>query len=119
MSKFICIENDAIVSILDYIPNTPDTVEIYEISDDDHDKIVAGYSYFDVKSRKVLDILGDDLKQLVIRDNNIKNQLYLNDTDWIILRHLREKALDLQTSLTESAFIEIEKTRQKAAKAIV
>lgn len=118
MAKFICIENDIIISVLDYIPNVPDTVQVLEISDDDHEKINTGYYYFDVKKRKVLKIQGDDLKQLVIRDNNNKNQTFLNNSDWIILRHIREKALGIATSISEDEYLATEKLRQDAAKAI-
>lgn len=119
MAKFICIENNEVTSILDYFPNVPDSIIVQEISDEDSEKIISGYYYYDIKKRKVLEIQGDDLKQLVIRDNNIKNQNILNDTDWIILRHLREKALNIATSISDAEYLETEKLRQQAAKAIV
>lgn len=119
MAKFICVEDDIITSILDYIPSVPESISVKEITDEEYQKIITGYYYFDIKKRKVLPYEGEQLKQLVIRDKNIENQSYLNKTDWMILRHIREKMLNQSTSLTEEEFIELEKTRQKSAKAII
>lgn len=118
MAKFICIENNKVTSILDYLPNAPDTVQVFEISDEDSEKIKTDYYYFDIKSKKVLAINDDKLKQIAKRGENFKNQNYLSSTDWKIMRHIREQALGLETSLTNKEYLELENKRQEAAKSI-
>lgn len=44
---------------------------------------------------------------------------YLNSTDWKVLRHIRQKALGEETSLTEAQYLELEQSRSDAAKRIV
>lgn len=43
-------------------------------------------------------------------------QNYLKETDWITLRHIREKALKIKTSLTEEEYLAHEGARQEKAK---
>jgi len=50
---------------------------------------------------------------------NAVEREFLNSTDWKILRHLRQQALDLTTSLTEEQYLELEQQRQAAAARIV
>ena len=46
------------------------------------------------------------------------NPDFLNSTDWKIMRHIREQALGLETSLTDKEYLELENKRQEAAKSI-
>ena len=50
---------------------------------------------------------------------NYDSQKYLNDTDWIVLRHLREKTLNKPTTLTDEAFIDLEQKRDDVANQVV
>lgn len=43
---------------------------------------------------------------------------YLKDTDWQVLRHIRQRHLGLPTSLTEEDYTELELKRQQAADSI-
>jgi len=50
---------------------------------------------------------------------NYESQKYLDDTDWIVLRHLREKTLNKPTALSDEAFIELEQKRDDVANQVV
>ena len=54
--------------------------------------------------------------QLVL---NSTNEKFLTETDWKILRHLREQHLAVTTSITQQEFDDLEQERQDKAKAIV
>ena len=52
------------------------------------------------------------------RLNGIERE-FLNSTDWKIMRHIRQKALNVATSLTDVEYLELEQQRQAAAARIV
>ena len=57
----------------------------------------------------------------VTKDTSIEKQKYknfLNDSDWLVLRHLREKFLDIPTTLSDSEFRALEQKRQNISKLI-
>ena len=74
---------------------------------------------FDTASRTVVAV-----DQVVInqreqdRLNGIDRE-FLNSTDWKIMRHIRQKALNVATSLTDAEYLELEQQRQAAAARIV
>lgn len=116
---YVCIENNIIVSILNYSPNVPRSVAVYEITDDQANQIAAQTHYFDIPSKTVkpvdASITAQKAKDLA---NGIERE-FLNSTDWKILRHIRQKALNVPTSLSDAEYIELEQQRQAAAARIV
>jgi len=82
----------------------------------------AGTHYFDETLKKVVSkskSVLDEIKQKQDTDRKNRTLLkFLADTDWKILRHIREKALNLPTSLSDSEYIVLEKSRHDAAAAI-
>lgn len=44
---------------------------------------------------------------------------FLDSTDWQVLRHIRQQALGIATSLTAEEYLELEHQRQMAAESIV
>lgn len=50
---------------------------------------------------------------------NREAQEYLDATDWRVLRHIRQKTLGEQPSLTETEYLELEQTRSLKAKSII
>ena len=44
---------------------------------------------------------------------------FLNSTDWKILRHIRQKALNITTSLSDVEYLQLEQQRQAAAARII
>ena len=52
-------------------------------------------------------------------EQNEAHQKFLDETDWMVLRHIREKALGLETSISEGDYLELEEDRQSRAKGII
>lgn len=115
---YICIENQAVVSVLNYQPQVPDSVEVIEITDDEYSKIHNQTHYFDVTEKSIVPVPETELEKKEIEKQNVEPREFLNSTDWMVLRHLRQRALNIETSLTEDAYIELEKKRDKAARKI-
>jgi len=116
---YICIENNDVVSVLNYEPNVPETVEIIEISNDDYKKIEKETHFFNVETKTVQEVAQEVLDQKVAYVKNSEFRDFLCESDWKVLRHIREKTLGLETSLSEEEYIELEQTRQQAADSIV
>jgi hypothetical protein len=116
---YVCIENNVIISILNYLPSVPSTVSVHEITDSQADQLRAETHYFDVASRTVT-AAADSVAVLKAQEvaNGIERE-FLNSTDWKIMRHIRQKALNVATSLTDAEYIELEQQRQTAAARIV
>ena len=53
------------------------------------------------------------------RKINFEARLYLAETDYKVLRHIREKALGLTTTLSEAEYLELEQSRMDAALSVV
>lgn len=119
---YICLENNKIVSHLNYKPNAPEDIKVIEITDEENDLLEKQTHYFDINTKKIIKYTNKELNQFKIidelKENNIKNQSFLNSTDWKIMRHIREQALGLETSLTDKEYLELENKRQEAAKSI-
>jgi hypothetical protein len=115
---YVCLENNQIISILNYQPSVPQTVTVVEISDNDFVKIENKTHYFNVNSRTVDTIPPEQLIQQQTFNQNNEKREFLNSTDWKILRHLREKALTIDTTMTEQEYLDLENQRQEIAKSI-
>ena len=112
---YVCIENNNVISVLNYRPNVPSSVTITEITDVQYSQIEATTHKFDVVTRTV--ITNSDYSQSA-KEQQQKNAVereFLNSTDWKILRHIRQKALNIATSLSEAEYIELEQQREAAA----
>jgi hypothetical protein len=116
---YVCIENNQVTGIQSYEPAVPSTVSVVTITDDQHQQIMNQTYRFDVPSRTVVavdSVILEEKEQY--RLNGIERE-FLNSTDWKILRHMRQKALNVPTSLTDAQYIELEQQRQAAAARIV
>jgi len=116
---YVCIENNTIISILNYQPNVPETVTVQEISDEQANQIATQTHYFDINSRSVIAVESSVTAQKEQEKANGQEKEFLNSTDWKILRHLRQKALAVTTSMTESEYLALEQQRQDAAARII
>jgi len=116
---YVCIENNAISSILNYEPSVPNTVEVVTISDDDEKKLHNQTHIFDLNSKTVVPVSAAITAQKEQDKLNGIEREFLNSTDWQILRHLRQKALNIPTSLTDAEYLTLEQQRQAAAARIV
>ena len=115
---FVCIENKNVTAILNYQPNVPADVSVVEISDSDYQLIVNRTHYFNTDTNTVISIPQSEIDQQQIEKDNIKHKEFLSSTDWMVLRHIRQKALAIPTSLTEAEYLELEEQRQTAASSV-
>jgi len=113
--QYICIEEDKIVSILNYEPNVPSSVEVVEINDEDYLKIQNQTHYFDIVTKSTVPVPNEELEKRQQTKENIESREFLNTTDWMVLRHLRQRTLGVATSLTEEQFLDLEQRRHAAA----
>lgn len=116
---YVCIENNNITSILNYKPNVPSGVTLVQIEDEQYKQLGEGTHKFDLIALSVVPQDKNVLDAKELEKTNALRLEYLNSTDWMVLRHIRQKALGLETSLSEDKYIELEKTRQDAANSIV
>jgi hypothetical protein len=116
---YVCIENNQVTGIQSYEPAVPGTVSVVTITDQQHQQIIDQTHRFDVLSRTVVAVDSAILAQKEQYRLNGLEREFLNSTDWKILRHMRQKALNISTSLTEAEFLELEQQRQAAAARIV
>lgn len=120
---YLCVENGVATSVLNYEPNVPPSIKVYQITEEQDANIKAGTHYFDVNEEKVLPVLEEILiarknKEAVDKEQRDLHR-FLEDTDWKILRHLRQKTLGQETSLTEEEFFALEQARANAAERII
>ena len=116
---YVCLENNSIVSILNYSPNVPSSVIVHEITDAQANQIKEQTHYFDVTSKTVLPVSAAITAQKAQEISNGLEREFLNSTDWKILRHLRQKTLNIATTLTEAEYLKLEQERNEAAARIV
>ena len=112
---YVCVEEDQIVSILNYKPNVPNSVTVTVISDEDHNKINQQTHYFDIATSTVLPQQKDKIERIAALEISKKNQQLLSATDWQVLRHIRQKALGMPTSLSETEYLDLELERNRIA----
>jgi hypothetical protein len=116
---YVCIENDQLTGIQSYEPAVPSTVSVVTITDQQHQQILDQTHRFDVPSRTVVAVDSAILAEKEqYRLNGIERE-FLNSTDWKILRHMRQQALNVPTTLTDAQYLELEQQRQAAAARIV
>ncbi len=116
---YVCIENNNVVSVLNYMPNVPSSVTVIEITDEQHNQITAETHKFDVATKTV--IVNPDYSNSA-KEQEKKNAVereFLRNTDWKVLRHIRQKALGQSTTLSEAEYLELEQQRAAAANRIL
>ena len=86
-----------------------------EITDSQAAQIAAQTHYFDVPSRSVTAVAAGITAQRAADVANGQEREFLNSTDWKILRHIRQKALNISTSLSDAEYIQLEQQREAAA----
>lgn len=119
MTKYICIENDEVISVLDYEPNVPSHVSVHPITDQEMQSIENRTHFFDPAERRVVPAPNSVIAIEQQKKINTTHEVFLQQTDWMILRHLREQALGMPTTLSEDKYLELERQRQQAADSIV
>jgi hypothetical protein len=112
---YVCIENNRIISVLNHDPTVPDTVTVKKISNHDYELLTAGNHYFDIPTYSILPHSSAvlDAREQQAQSTVLKKQL--QDTDWQVLRHIRQKALGVPTSLSEAEYLDLELERNRIA----
>lgn len=116
---YVCIENDKVISILNYAPSVPMTVQLVEINNADYNLIMEQTHYFDVPSKTVKAADASIVAQKAAQQQNAEDLEFLRSTDWKILRHIRQQALSVPTSLSAEEYLALEQQRNAAASRIV
>ncbi len=110
---FVCVDNDLnFAGVYDYKPNIPSELTLKEISEQDFLKLQSGDFTYDGASGQIQPI---EKSEPSISE---KYKFYLDDSDWLILRHMREKFLKIKTTLSDKQFLALERKRQKISKLI-
>jgi hypothetical protein len=112
---YVCIENNLVVSILSYQPNVPSSVAVVGITDAQASQIAAQTHYFDVSRGSVSAVAAGITAQRATDIANGQEREFLNSTDWKVLRHIRQKALNITTSLSDVEYTQLEQQREAAA----
>lgn len=113
---YVCIENKEVTSIVDYEPSVPDTVTIETITDAKFKSIADGKSYYDAIKREVVKVAATIIKN---EEKSQKAVAFLTDTDWKVLRHIREKELGIESTLSSSEYLKLEKERHKQSQLVI
>lgn len=116
---YVCIENNTVISILNYNPAVPSTVTVVAINDSDYGLIEQQTHYFNATSKTVVPVAAEILAEKTSQQRNAEDMEFLRSTDWQVLRHIRQQALGVPTSLTTQAYLDLEEQRQAAASRIV
>lgn len=66
-----------------------------------------------------LESVQEDKEKTAILIKNKENELFLKNTDWMVLRHIREKSLGVTLSISESEYLELEEKRNLLSKEII
>lgn len=116
---YVCVENSEITSILSYEPNVPNEVLVYEIADDEYQKLMAQTHHFNVHTSEIVPVGAEVIERQETEVANGQEKEFLNSTDWKVLRHIRQKALGIPTTLTEAEYLALEQEREDAAQRVV
>ncbi len=116
---YVCIEDNKVIGILQYQPSVPSSIAVVQITDEQARQLQSATHVINVTTRTVESVSGAVISQRAQELANGQEREFLNSTDWKILRHIRQKALNVPTSLSDAEYIELEQQRQQAASRIV
>ena len=116
---YVSIENNIVIGIQSYEPSVPSSVSVVTITDEQHKQIINQTHRFDIPTKTVVPVDAAILANKEQEKLNAVEREFLNSTDWKVMRHIRQKALGIPTSLTEAQYLELEQQRQAAAARIV
>ena len=124
MMYYVIIDEGEVTSILSYEPSVPETAKVVQITNEQYiDLAEKKTCYFDVPTLSIVaysqEKIDVDIQNEQQRLINAEKREFLNRTDWKVLRHIRQKALNLPTTLSDEQYLELEQTRAAAAEAIV
>lgn len=122
--NYLLIENEELVGVCDYEPNTgEDDIKVIKYSGnipperilyldgkivDSNDYVFVNNKYVK-KTKAVTELL----------NTNAEAKTYLEDTDWLVIRHRDQLAMNQQTSLTDAQYLDLLNKRQAARERVV
>lgn len=115
---YYCVENNQICSVSNYEPNVPASVSVYQVPDDIHERIQNKEWWFNLDSRTAEPLPAGVAAELEAGKTQHQKLAFLSSTDWKILRHLRQKALNIETTLAEHEYLDLEFKREQTARSI-
>ncbi len=122
--NYLLIENNELVGVCDYEPNTgDDDINVVTYSGNipqerilylngkivDKDNYVFINNKYVKKTKAITDLV----------NTNYESKKYLNDTDWLVIRHRDQLDLKQQTSLTQEQYLDLLTKRQAAREKVV
>ena len=122
--SYLLIENDKCVGVCDYEPNVGnDNIQVITYSGNiPQERLI----YVDGKVADMNNytfINGKYVKKTKAIENllntNDEAKHYLNDTDWLVIRHRDQLALGQTTSLTNEQYLDLLTKRQAARERVV
>ena len=122
--NYLLIENEKLVGVCDYEPNVgDDDIQVITYSGNiPRERII----YVDGKVADMntyVFINGKYVKKTKAIENllntNDEAKHYLNDTDWLVIRHRDQLALGQTTSLTNEQYLDLLAKRQAARERVV
>ena len=122
--NYLLIENDKCVGVCDYEPNVGnDNIQVITYSgnipqerliyDDGKVADMNNYTFINKKYIKKTKAI----ENLLSTSDEAKH--YLNDTDWLVIRHRDQLALGQTTSLTNEQYLDLLTKRQAARERVV
>lgn len=115
---YVLVEDNRVISILSYEPTVPPSVGVYPIANDVYVSLTAGTHYFDLDAKEVKEIPKEVAQHQLKLKAKTDKRGYLAETDWMVLRHIREQALGFKTTLSQEQYIELETERHNVATSI-
>ena len=61
---YFCVENDKLISILQYAPAVPSTVSVISVDDEQRKKLEAKTHYFDPQARVIREYTAEEQAQI-------------------------------------------------------
>lgn len=115
MMYHVCIEDHQVISILNYEPHVPPTVKVVCISDAEYAQIQAHTHYFDVSLLSVQPQPDHVMESRATHHHSQACLRFLKETDWKVLRHIRQLHLGEPTSLTADEYTQLEQERSRVS----
>ena len=122
--NYLLIENNELVGVCDYEPNIgTDNIQVLTYSGNIPQerilyidgKIVDSENYILINNKYVKKTKA--ITELVNTNNESKK--YLNETDWLVIRHRDQLDLKQETSLTQEQYLDLLAKRQAAREKVV
>ena len=117
--NYLLIENEQLVGVCDYEPNIgEDDIQVVTYSGNIPRERILYINGKIVDSNNYVFINGNYVKRTkaieTLLKTNEESKNYLNDTDWMVIRHRDQLALGQTTSLTDEQYLDLLAKRQAA-----